>query len=259
MLADDETRRRSFDQVAREYEAARPGYPDALFDDLCEAAGAKPGSSVLEIASGTGKATRSLARRGLRVTCVEAGANLAAVAREVLAGLPIEIHVCRFEDWEEPAAAFDLAACGQAYHWIDPEVAGPKIARALRPGAPLGCFWNHVTDRVPWLDDIYREVVPELDYDAILVPTEDRIAEQRARVEKGGSLEVVGVRRHPWTMRKTADEYVRLIDTYSEHRTLPTEKQARLYPAVREAIAAHGGVLERPVVAYLLIARARTR
>jgi 16S rRNA A1518/A1519 N6-dimethyltransferase RsmA/KsgA/DIM1 with predicted DNA glycosylase/AP lyase activity len=40
---------------------------------------------LLEIGCGTGKATAPLARRGFPVTCVELGAQLAAVARRELA------------------------------------------------------------------------------------------------------------------------------------------------------------------------------
>src|SRR5690349_8853179 len=138
----EDLRRRSFDLDARAYEAERPGYPDALFDELVALSGAAPGARVLEIACGTGKATRSLVARGLHVTGVELGANLAAVAREIFEGQPVSVHVGRFEDWEAPRSAFDLAVCAQAYHWIDPEAAGPKIARALSPGSMLACFWN---------------------------------------------------------------------------------------------------------------------
>ncbi|MER5895917.1 methyltransferase domain-containing protein, partial [Streptomyces sp. NPDC001876] len=69
-----------FDEDAELYDRARPGYPPELYDGLAELAGARPGSRVLEVGCGTGQATVPLAGRGCRITAVEAGARMAAVA-----------------------------------------------------------------------------------------------------------------------------------------------------------------------------------
>src|SRR5919109_4571971 len=76
---------RTFDEDAERYDRARPGYPPELYDDLEELAGAGPGSRVLEVGCGTGQATVPLAGRGCRITAVEAGACMAAVARRNVA------------------------------------------------------------------------------------------------------------------------------------------------------------------------------
>jgi SAM-dependent methyltransferase len=65
--------RATFDQAAGLYGRARPGYPPALFDDLADLTGIRPGSRVLEIGPGTGQATLPLAERGGRVVAVELG------------------------------------------------------------------------------------------------------------------------------------------------------------------------------------------
>src|SRR6267143_6546045 len=49
--------RATFDEAAELYDRARPGYPPELFDDLANLGGLHPGARVLEIGSGTGKAT----------------------------------------------------------------------------------------------------------------------------------------------------------------------------------------------------------
>lgn len=70
---------RSFDAVAVQYAAARPGYPPALFDAVEELAGQPlAGARVLDVGAGTGIATRLLAERGAWVTAVEPGAAMAA-------------------------------------------------------------------------------------------------------------------------------------------------------------------------------------
>jgi SAM-dependent methyltransferase len=45
--------------------------------------------------------------------------------------------VTPFEDYAAPDASVDLVASATAFHWLDPQVALPKIARLLRPGGWL--------------------------------------------------------------------------------------------------------------------------
>ena len=51
-----------FDAVAERYDRVRPGYPAELFGELVALTGIGPGSRVLEVGWGTGKATVPLAR-----------------------------------------------------------------------------------------------------------------------------------------------------------------------------------------------------
>src|SRR5579871_6619470 len=78
-------RRLVFGEVADLYERYRPQYPEALVDEVLRRAAVDPGRAVLEVGSGTGKATRQFARRGVAVLAVEPSAEMAAVARRHLA------------------------------------------------------------------------------------------------------------------------------------------------------------------------------
>ena len=100
MHPEDERKRlrQTFDRAAGLYDRARPGYPEALFDDLIALTGLAAGDHLLEVGCATGKATRPLARRGFRITCVELGAELAAAARQNLAGWPVEVVQGQFEE-----------------------------------------------------------------------------------------------------------------------------------------------------------------
>jgi protein-L-isoaspartate O-methyltransferase len=114
----DESReplRRTFDSAADLYDAARPEYPDELFDDLIELCRLEPGDRLLEIGCATGKATRAPLQRGFSIVCVELGAALAERGRRNLAGLPVEIHVEPFETWEGEAGTFDLVYAATAW------------------------------------------------------------------------------------------------------------------------------------------------
>ena len=81
-----------FDEVADLYDRVRRGYPSALIDDAITLAAIALSARVLEIGSGTGKATEAFVRRGLRVVGIEAGASLARVARRRLAGTNARLY-----------------------------------------------------------------------------------------------------------------------------------------------------------------------
>ncbi|MDQ4126690.1 MAG: class I SAM-dependent methyltransferase, partial [Actinomycetota bacterium] len=134
--------RTSFDGAAMLYDEVRPGYPEALFDDVVSLSGIPSGGRILEIGCGTGQATVPLARRGYPIMCVELGENLAAVARRNLAAYPrVEVQTGDFEEWPLEAGTFDLAVSATAFHWLDPTVAYRKVARALKTGGAIALFW----------------------------------------------------------------------------------------------------------------------
>ena len=95
--------RKGFDADALLYDEVRPGYPEALFEDVVELSGIAPGGRILEIGCGTGQATAPFARRGYAILCVELGENLAAAARRNLAAYPqAEVLTADFEGWTPP-------------------------------------------------------------------------------------------------------------------------------------------------------------
>jgi SAM-dependent methyltransferase len=88
-MADDwERLRTTFDAAAELYQQARPEYPEPLYDTLVNLTGIGTGDRVVEVGCATGKATLPLARRGLRITCVEIGPELASAARRNLTAFP---------------------------------------------------------------------------------------------------------------------------------------------------------------------------
>jgi SAM-dependent methyltransferase len=127
-----------FDQVAAEYDRHRPTYPEQLVDLACLLAGLEGGEEVLEIGCGTGQLTRSLLARGLRVTAIEPGAQLAELAQQRLGGTgELELVNSRFEDARLPREHFRAVFSASAIHWVDPDVGWQRAADALVPGGTL--------------------------------------------------------------------------------------------------------------------------
>ena len=258
----DEARRTSFSSAADSYDAARPGYPAALFDDLLRLGRVPSGGRALEIGAGTGKASVALARRGLTLVALEPGAGMAAVARRNLAGFEgVEVVERRLEDWELEEEAFDLVVAAQSFHWVEPEAGLEAIARALRPGRVAGLFWN-TTRFQAWapeqrrrVDALYARYLPNPDTRPIHEAQAERLAAREAMFAASPWFEGVEVRRYRWEATYDASTYLTLIDTYSDHRILPESVKAPFYRELRDAVEATGGAVTLPYEAALFVLR----
>ena len=70
-----------FDAAAGEYDAARPSYPEGLYDQLEAVAGPLAGRLVLDWGAGTGISSRQLAGRGAQVVLLDIGEQMLRYAR----------------------------------------------------------------------------------------------------------------------------------------------------------------------------------
>jgi SAM-dependent methyltransferase len=243
--AERERLRRTFDGRARDYQEARPEYPAELYAELLSLTGARPEADrVCEVGSASGKATLPLARRGFAITCVELGAELAAEARRNLAAFErVTVVNADFETWQPPAgASFGLVFAATAWHWIDPATKYAKAASLLRPGGHLA-FWEaaHVipADADPLfgeIQDVYDEI-GEGQPGTWVPPTVETLPSFEAEIAATGLFSDTVTRRFQWEIRYTADEYIRLLDTFSGHIAMEPWQRDRLYGEVRRRLA----------------------
>jgi SAM-dependent methyltransferase len=262
MRSDRERLAATFNTTAGRYHQARPAYPGELFDELVRLARLRPGDRLLEVGCATGKATIPLARRGFRITGVELGADLAAEARRNLAGFPrVTIVNGAFETWQPPQAGFDLVFAATAWHWTDPAVRYQKAWDLLRDGGHLA-FWAAAHafpaggDRFfHELQDVYDEIGEGLPAGAQF-PEAGELPDERAEIEASGLFTGVEVRRFGWEVSYTAEEYIRLLDTFSGHIAMAQWQRDRLYGEIRRRLADRpGGRLRRGWGAVLHVAR----
>ncbi|MEJ8852485.1 class I SAM-dependent methyltransferase [Variovorax rhizosphaerae] len=161
-------RRESFDEVARLYDSARPGYPRALINDLLDFTALREGGRVLEIGCGIGQLTVPLAELEVFLVAVELGANLADVAREKLSRFGrAEVIVADFDQWVLPDQPFDLVVAATAFHWLDPDRRIQKCVYALRPGGTLAVIDTHWGVRTG--DDPFLRQVSHVTHAGILI------------------------------------------------------------------------------------------
>jgi len=216
---------------------------------------------VLEIGCGTGKASYPLAQRGCRLVCVELGERLAEIARLNLADFPlVDVITTSFETWEPPAVDFDMVFAASAWHWLDPTTRYGNAARLLKPGGLLALVTgSHAFPK--GFDPFFTEI--QSCYEAIgkglrkwPPPAPDEIPDERQAIESSGLFEDVRVRRYLWAIDYTADSYLDLLSTYSDHIAMNKSKRDILYADIRRRISARpSGLIRKHYLSILHIAR----
>ena len=270
-----------FDTVAAEYDRHRPTYPDELIEHACRAGGLTAGDRVLEIGCGTGQLTRGLVDRGLRVTAVEPGANLVALARQNLNGAgSVQFINRRFED-APVEGPFTAVFSASAFHWTDPDQSWGKVARSLAPGGLLALIqYFGIKDERTAVDEdglmaALAGVAPELaaewpelrDLETLLAGVEERRenvsdvwgwlgSHDLGRGYAGPLFRDVEIAVAPMLMEQTAEELNALLGTMSFQRRLTAEQREALESANRELAQRLGRPIRSSLVTALVTAHA---
>jgi SAM-dependent methyltransferase len=245
---------RSFNRVAEIYDAFRPDYPQELVEAILRKSRTLADSGkILEIGSGTGKATLPFARRGYSMLCVEPGENLARVARENLRDWPaVKWEIATFQDWQEGAEEFDLVISAQAFHWVPKPAGFVKAAKVLKKSGSLAIYWNMQGDNpgpiFKELERVYQERAPQLDDHK---SAEEVILQREQELRDCGCFDHVELTRFPWTRHYDTRQYLGLLNTYSDHLRMNETQRAYLAEGVAEVLERNGGGIDRPYQAVL--------
>ena len=241
-----------FGEVADQYDAARPSYPDALFDAVIEFGALGAGDAALEIGAGTGKATMGFVERGLAVHALEPSGEMARLLR----AKGVEVQEVSFETWSG-RGSYRLVFAAQAWHWVRSADRYERAASALEPGGTLALFWNKGREWTGPLgtanDAVYGEHAPHLT-SSVERWDLDRTLDEIARTARfrGASKQVL-----TWEQAYTTAEWVSLLGTHSDHRILPHDQRARLHDAVGAVIDEHGGRVDVTYDVMLYLATRR--
>jgi len=253
-----------FGEAADQYEAFRPGYPEALVADVLADAGPGP---ALEVGAGTGKATVAFAAHGIDLLCLEPDARMAAVLARRVAGFPgVSVVGDRFETWP-PDRGYGLLYSAQAWHWIDPGRRTDLAAAALAPGGLLALFWNasllgdHALQAA--LVEVDERYWPGGERTAHAYRIDEYPTGAETFEQEWGELALhddarfgeLRSRHYRWTLRYSAADYASFLATTSLYRMLEPADRSQALTAVTEVVDAAGGEIEFTVDTSLATAR----
>ncbi|HET9737006.1 MAG TPA: class I SAM-dependent methyltransferase [Solirubrobacteraceae bacterium] len=234
---------RGFEDADR-YERARPDYPDAAVDWLVRELGLKSEGTVLDVGAGTGKLTRPLLARGLRVIAVEPVAGMRAALERTTPGADVRAGQAEALPLED--ADVDGVVAGQAFHWFATNAVLHELARVLRAGGRLGLAWNRRDPEQPLQAELARLVEP---YRAG-TPAHATDA-WRAVFAPGAPFTPVAEHRVPHAQCLDANGLVDRVLSISFIATLPAGEQRTIGARVRAL--AQGAPIELRYVAELSV------
>ena len=131
----------------------------------------------------------------------------------------------KFEEYEGESGSYDLIYSASAFHWIPEEIGYPKVFALLKKGGVFARFANH-----PYKDKGREELWDEIQklYAIYMpgVPADKEYAEEdeknRADIARKYGFTETSHALSPYATF-TAEEYVTLLNTYSDHTVLSEE------------------------------------
>lgn len=253
--------RQAFGDDPANYDAARPDYPDWVWETLRSRCGLSPRCAAFEVGAGTGKATRELLSRGADpLFAIEPDARLAQFLRTSAASPALTVIEATFEDAALPRADFDLGLAATSFHWLDELKGLNKVAELLRPGGWWAAVWNVFGDDDR--PDPFHDATDALLSDGPKSPSQGAYALQHntrmSAFGRCGAFEDISHAREAWELVVDADEVVALYSTYSNITALPPdERQGTLAELRRIAADEFGGRVVRNMITTLYTARRR--
>ena len=164
-----------------------------------------------------------------------------------------------FEEWVCGEKSFDLVLSAQAFHWIDPGIGYPKIRQFLVERGHLAVVYNLFagsSDPIYLdLDAAYRAHFPQRDEQDAPRSLQEHVTRTLASIRHSGLFDEPLIWETAWIETYTTDRYMKLLKTFSDHRTMNEAAQKRLTQDVRTIIDKHGGTIDRPLMATLFIAQ----
>jgi SAM-dependent methyltransferase len=250
-----------FDSDAERYDRSRPAYPDDLMEQVLGPASV--GLFVLDVASGTGIASRQMADRGARVLGVELNPGMADVAERH--GIPTDVS--DFESWDPKGRTFDRVTCAQAWHWLDHEISVEKAVSVLRPGGRLCLFWSvghHPDDLAEALRVAYEKILPpgspRLVIGYAANNSRDRTSDFTVvadALESCDALSEPRIHYYPWTRTYSREQWLDQLLSHGDHAALLPDVREQLFKEIGETVDCFGGGFDMTYETILISASRR--
>jgi len=241
-------KRFTFNEDVKNYDRWRPRYCKELFNDIIQYSELNENKKALEVGIGTGQVTVPFLSIGCEVTAVELGKDLAEYTKEKFKEYRnFRIFNTSFEDFECDDNSFDVLYSATAFHWIPEEIGYPKALRILNNGGTLALFWNK-----PFVnreDDLLHQKIQSI-YQKYRPSNKKYVENDTERYNKiAKTIQSYGfrdlqVKIYHQTRVFNSSDYISLLNTYSDHRSMVEPTKQLLYNEIKNAIMEHGDVLK---------------
>ncbi len=75
------------------------------------------------------------------------------------------------------------------------------------------------------------------------------------RLTQSGCFKDLVIKQYLWSVRYTVEQYLDLVNTQTDYRTLPLANQQDLSDAIAEILNAYGGFITKPYLSALFLAQ----
>ena len=174
-----------------------------------------------------------------------------------------------FEETELTEGIYDLVYAASAFHWVDAKIGCPKVFRLLKPCGTFALLRNNIYTADG--DALYEEIQAAYAKHYLSYYTSKKRWSRNScddLMEPSGILNGFGfedLREHGFgdismkfyekTFSYSADNFIALMGTMSDHRELPEGNRTALYAGIKEAITKHGGQYSQDSVFTLYMGR----
>ncbi|WP_310829498.1 class I SAM-dependent methyltransferase [Paenibacillus pedocola] len=240
-------KRLTFNEDVENYDKWRPTYCEELFEDIMAYSQIGQGKKALEIGIGTGQATRPFLNTGCELTAIELGKDLAAYSKLKFQEYK-NFTVCNtaFEEFEYPDDSVDLVYSATAFHWIPEATSYPKVSKLLKTNGTLALFWNRPfvareNDELHQnIQSIYQKYRPA---NTKIIENDTERYNYILKTIQGYGFRDVVFKLYHLTRRFPSADYIALLNSYSDHRSMPSAAKEGLEAEIKEAIMNFGDVL----------------
>lgn len=247
-----------FDRTADYYDTFRPSYPMEIVDKIISTTNIDDNSKLLEIGSGSGKATELFAGKNLNIYCVEPGENLVRNGRNKFSKFNnIKFEVARFEELDLTPEQYDVIFSAQAFHWIPQPIGYEKCAYTLKDNGYLALLWNMYITYDNDLDNQLIEISNKYGGFADFLSVdgcEKRINSIVTGIENCGYFNSPMIHRVLWSQTYNAEQYFGFVQTGNSFVQKSEEEKLNAYNDIKKLADKFGGVINRPYLCVLYLA-----
>jgi SAM-dependent methyltransferase len=206
---------------------------------------------VADLCAGTGSFSRVLAARGPEVIAIEFDLRMAVVLEHHAS----RVHVVNGDGQRLPlrTSSLDAVLVSAGWHWLDPSVAIPEIARVLRPGGVLGLVSSSVNRRIDWAAELVAHRRAQA---GMRTGTRGRLTFPPSPCFNDPEQHLI-----EWSLERTRDQLVGLLGTYSGVIALSPDERLALLRQAESSIDRHrsrgGDAIDLPMVTRCMRATRR--